>query len=254
MKPSILFLLASIFTSFAFGQYYSSYAEQFEFKDKPKQVKLYYLYKNHDGDPFEYWQIAYDYEKNIRTINSYRRKSDKPAIYENWYKPLTQSLSSDSIARQKITGRMHKFDRLLVKEYSTYLDDGTVRVQKEYDNGYQIFIHDPTGQIIETRRYNDKDELIYLYKHSFSNNYNTIHTVVSEANGKIIHSSTITYDEHKNPILSKWADFNDTNFGVPKPYSIYKTEYTYDEYGNFTKSIETVDGELNRITIREITY
>lgn len=254
MKQSMFFLLALLISPCAFGQYYSTYAEQYEFKGKPKEVKLYHLYKGNDGHPSDYRLLNYDYDKNLRTINTFRRKSDNPATYKDGYQTLIQSLSADSMALQKITGRVHDFDWVLLKEYILYLADGNIRVQKEYADDYQIFIPDQNGRIIESRRYDDKDELTYISKHSFSNNGNTVHTETSEANGKLVCTSTITYDEHKNPILSKWADFNDTNFGVPKACTIYKTEYTYDEYGNFTKSVETVDGELNRITIREITY
>jgi len=250
MKQFLLTMTVIALCITATAQGILTYADQFQFHGKPKQVKVYYLYKDSDSLPDHYWVIDYDYKLQIRTFKAFRR--GKGDIFREDY-TLVQSIHPDSMSRQWLTGYPYQYGRTLVKQTITKLAGNITRIHRIYD-GRREFNVNADGTIPETRLYDNKDSLTYTAFHTYSNNGKTIKTEITRADGVIQNTSVTTYDEHNNPVLFESLNHENAEFGIIKDLAVFKTEYTYDNFGNFTKSIETYNGELNHVVIREITY
>jgi|GEM_PF-5976757 len=247
--PVLLFLFGS-----TYAQDVLVYADMFHFNGKPKQVKLYYQHPNDSNKaPDQYWLIEYDYSIPERVIRKFREHSSRNGTYVPFMGETRQSLLADDMAMEYIN-TFRPYGHTIYKDRITYPEDGSIWISGV--TGERKLEKGKDGRVIRETRYY-KEEVSYTTNYTYSNNGKTVKADILKEDGTLQATHTITYDEHANPVHVKGYQNSDDSktINLTSNMYTYETTYTYDEYGNFTKCEQIVDGNFQNPTIvREIAY
>lgn len=187
---------------------------------------------------------VYDDWGNMIEITFFNRNGKVDSKYTYKYDSLNNEIEKRTFWKGKFDGKVvtaYDYEKMIVK-VSFYKSDGVLQNSHSYKTdkkGNHVENYDSDGNITSKSTINYDDNENIIKEHSQTWEMDTTNLVVE-----------IQYDKYNNEILRTITDLNNNN-----KVSTRNTEFVYDEFGNWTKKIETWSWLPNRQTTkREIEY
>lgn len=215
----------------------------FKYDEKGNLIEANY-YDLKTNSVFSKDQRVYDDRGNMIEITFFDRNGEINGKYNYKYDSLNNEIEKNTFWKGKFDGKVvtaYDYEKMIVT-VSFYRYDGVLRSSHSYKidkKGNHVEDYNADGNITEksTITYDENGNIIK--EHSQAWEMDTTNLMVE-----------IKYDKYNNEIIRTITDLNNNN-----KVSTRKTEFVYDEFGNWTKMVVTWSWLPNRQTkIREIEY